>query len=592
LVLEQPSYSEMKKFIFLFLIILLYLSANQCTSTRWTVVDLHSIDEREEPEKLDSDHIIMITDSATIDQPFLNLNLFEVKHLEFTERVLVERTIQQYRPRWGFTMLGTLGAAIAFYAGNTDGFIDNQTAAQTTALNSTGVLLTSMAFMNMKPVGDPIHTGETNFLRRSGSTVIPDTTAASDFEDFQVNIKIEYQNEVRLNDTFNYLNGNSLRINLASLLENKTISGLNPGSLDVEVSYLDETDSHQIPVNTFMSPIVMVTTPVAELKNNPIYDESNTLAEVGNGSELILLDNRDDQWFQVRFGGSDVYIPKESGEIQWKAADIIADPTVITIDEVPFGEISVEYAVPVLKPANTTDTGIILSNHRNNQIGIRRYIDRDFRLMELYYRDAFGITSSNIRHIDVSSYENTLQQLEQVNSDSTSTVHVYLGAYARTRSADDGNFIELIYLNDDEELLTFELSELLTRIASKPANKLIIFLDLEFPDQLREGELPVNNGVTLFRDLTESVLELNENSALIFSSRPDQQTGIYESVRFEQKYHHIFPYYIAQALQQRRTELNSLVRYIENQVDYTSRRLHDRPQTIQAFGNLSLNISN
>ncbi len=571
---------------------LLFLSANQCTSTRWTVVDLHSIDAREEPEKLDSDHIIMITDSATVDQPFLNLKLFEVKHLEYTERVLVERTIQQYRPRWGFTMLGTLGAAIAFYAGNTEGFIDNQTAAQTTALNSTGVLLTSMAFMNMKPVGDPIHTGETNFLRRSGSVVIPDTTAAANFDDFQVNIRIEYQNEVRLNDSFNYLNGNTLRINLASLLENNTITGWNPGSLDVEISYLDETDHHQIPIDTFMSPIVMVTTPVAELKNDPVYDESNTLAEVGNGSELILLDNRADQWFQVRFGGSDVYIPKESGEIQWKAADIIADPTVITIDEVAFGEISVEYAVPVLKPANTTDIGIILSNHRNNQIGIRRYLDRDFRLMELYYRNAFGIAPSNIQHIDVSSYENTLQQLEEVNSDSTSAVHIYLGAYARIRSSVDGNFIELIYMNDEEQISTFELSDLLTRVASKPANKLIFFLDLEFHDQFNEGELPANNGVNLYRELSESVLEINENSALIFSSRPDQQTGIYESVRFEQKYHHIFPYYIAQALQHRRTVLSNLVRHIENQVDYTSRRLHDRPQTIQAFGNLSLNISN
>jgi hypothetical protein len=556
------------------------------------VVDLHSIDEREDPEKLDSEYIILVTDSATVDQPFLNISLFEIEYLEYTERVLVERTIQQYSPRWGFTLLGTVGAAIAFYAGNTDGFIENPSAMQTTALNSTGVLLTTMAFTNMKPVGDPIYTGETNFLRRSGTVILPDTTTASGVNDFQVDIRIDYQGETRLNDTYHYSDENGLRINLASLLENKTISGWDPGYLDIEISYSDVTDHHQIPVDSFMSPIVMVTTPVAELKNTPVYDESNTLAEVGNGSELILLENRDDQWFQVRFGGSDVYIPKESGEIQWKAADIIADPTVVTIDEVPFGEISVEYAVPVLKQANSTDIGIIISNHRNNQIGIRRYLDRDFRLMELYYRDGFGISSSNFSHIDAASGDDALQQIGQIDSDVSSSIHIYIGGYARIRNTENESTIDLVYLDENQDVYTIELAELLTQIALKPAQKLIIFLDLEFADDFQYGESLADNGVNLYRQISDSVLELNENSALVFSARPDQHTGIFESVRFEQKYHHIFPYYIAQALQQRRTVLNNLVRHIENQVDYTSRRLHDRPQTIQAFGNLSLNIAN
>jgi hypothetical protein len=582
----------MKRIIFLSVIVLIVFSAIQCTSTRWSVVDLHSIDEREEPEKLDSEYIIMITEPATIDQPYLNLNVFEIQYLEYTERVLVERTIQQYRPRWEFTMLGTIGAAIAFYAGNTDGFIDNPSALQTSALNSTGVLLTTMAFTNMKPVGEPIRTGETNFLRRSGTVVLPDTSLANGVTDFEVNITIEYQDETRLNDSFRYSDENGLRINLASLLENRTITGSEPGELNIEIAYSGETEQHQIPIDSFMSPIVMVTTPVAELKNDPVYEESNTLAEVGSGSELILLENRTDQWYQVRFGGSDVYIPKDLGEIQWKAANIIADPTVVSIDEVPFGEISVEYAVPVLKQHNQSDVGIMLSNHRNNQIGIRRYLDRDFRLMELYYRDAFGISSTNIRHIEASSVDTALQEIYQIDSDTSSVIYIYIAGYARSRIHDNDPRLELIYLDESDQYSMIDLAELMTAIASRPADKMVFFLDLEYPDHLIDPDITSDMGASLYRQISESVLEINQKSAIIFSSRPDQKSGIFESVRFEQNYHHIFPFYIAEALQQRRTQLANLVRHIENQVDYTSRRLHDRPQTIQAFGDLSLNIAN
>jgi len=314
---------------------------------------------------------------------------------------------------------------------------------------------------------------------------------------------------------------------------------------------------------------------------------------VGHGSELILLDKSDQQWFEVRFGGSDVYILRESGEIQWKAADIIADPTVVTVDEVPFGEISVEYSVPVLKPVNETDVGIILSNHRNNQKGLRRYLDRDFRLIELYYRDAFGVLASNFHKLDLLDGESFRERIESLESDSTSTIHLYISGFARVNRYNGEDTIEMIHVDEAQNESVVDLKEVLTHIASIESRKLVVFIDLEYTDELRllRPVSGINNGTAVYRRIADSVLELNENSALIFSARPDQKSGIYESTRFEQKYHHIFPYYIAQGLQQRRATLSNLIRHIENQVDYTSRRLHDRPQTVQAFGNLTLNLA-
>ena len=583
----------MNKFIFFLVTVLFLLSAMQCTSTRWTVADMHSIDEREEPEKLSSRQIIRTGEIPTVDRPFLTLNLYEIQELEFTERVLVERTVQQYQPRWGFTMLGTLGAAIAFYAANTDDFIDDPSSSQTAALNATGVLLTTIALANMKPVGEPIRTGETRHLRTSGTVVKPDTTRADEAVEFEFMVEINYRDETQFSQTYQSLDEDGLRVNLASLLDGKNITGEDPGYLDVYITYGEERSSYQIPITSFLSPVVVVNTPVTELRNEPVYGERNTLAEVGHGSELILLDKSDQQWFEVRFGGSDVYILRESGEIQWKAADIIADPTVVTVDEVPFGEISVEYSVPVLKPVNETDVGIILSNHRNNQKGLRRYLDRDFRLIELYYRDAFGVLASNFHKLDLLDGESFRERIESLESDSTSTIHLYISGFARVNRYDGEDTIEMIHVDEAQNESVVDLKEVLTHIASIESRKLVVFIDLEYTDELRllRPVSGINNGTAVYRRIADSVLELNENSALIFSARPDQKSGIYESTRFEQKYHHIFPYYIAQGLQQRRATLSNLIRHIENQVDYTSRRLHDRPQTVQAFGNLTLNLA-
>lgn len=582
----------MNKILLYLFTILFLLSSLQCTSTRWTVSDLNAIDDSDQPERIDSRKIIQIGDSATVERPFLNLRLYEIHDYEYTERVLVERTVQQYRPRWGFTFLGSLGAAIAFYAGNTDGFIENTTVSQTIALNSAGVLLTAMAFTNMKPVGDPIQTGETKFLRQSGSVVIPDTTLAEQTEGIEISVRISYDETVKFSESYNGFDGNELNVNLAGLLADETLTGNDPGELDVDITFQGEIETYKIPVSSIMTPVVVVNSPVAELRNQPVYTGGNTFTEVGNGSELILLNQSDDQWYEVRFGGSEVFILRESGEIQWKAADIISDPTIITVDEVPFGDLSVEYSVPVLKQRNNQDYGLILTNHQNNQIGVRRYLERDYRMVELYYRDAFGVSASNLHRLTLVnqySYQNYLNNLQ---SDTSSVIHVYIGGFARVTGDESDTRIELIHIDDNDEVNVINLEELLTDLASLTSKKLIVFIDLSYREHLQEYVVSGNNnGVSIYRQISESVQELNQNSALIFSARPDQKSGIYESVRFEQNYHHIFTYYLAQGLQQRRTILSNLVRYIENQVDYTSRRLHDRPQTIQAFGNLTINLS-
>ncbi len=578
-------------FIYLFLSFFLF-SVIQCTSARWTVADLYSIDEREQPEKINTRYTVFASDSTTLDNPFLELNLFRIEEKEYTQRVLVERTIQQYRPKWGFALLGSLGAAIAFYAGNTDGFVENRSKTQAVALNSVGLLLTGIAFTNMKSVDEPIRTGETKYLRKSGTIVIPDTIKANSSEEIEVNVRIEYNHESIFNERYQSVPEEGLSINLANLLSDHTITGDDPGDLQVTLTRNLEEDEFSVPVSSFMSPVFVITNPIAELRNDPVYDNEAPFTEVGNGSELVLIDNKSsDRWVEVQLGGSNLFVANENGEIRWEAAEIIADPTVVAVEEVPFGDIGVEYSVPVLKPANQSDLAFVISNHRANQIGMRRYLVRDYRLMELYFRNAFGIDRSRIRTLDL--YENPSADsiVEDVHIDTSATLFAYIGGFAQVNVEEGEESIQMVHLSEHGEETNVDLKELILNLVSKTPGKIVMFIDLDFQHYGTSGLETVDNGTSMYRQIADSVTEIHENAALIFSARPDQNSGVFESVRFEQNYHHIFPYFIAQALQERLTILSDLVRHVENQVDYTSRRLHDRPQTVQAFGNLSINLA-
>jgi len=91
--------------------------------------------------------------------------------------------------------------------------------------------------------------------------------------------------------------------------------------------------------------------------------------------------------------------------------------------------------------------------------------------------------------------------------------------------------------------------------------------------------------------LAENILSIQPESVLIFSSRPSQTSRVYSGGGDDNKYHSVFTYYWAEALQQRKVQVSELISHIQNNVDYTSRRLFDRPQEIQVFGNLSIDLT-
>lgn len=573
---------------FLFLICLFLTSA--CSSSRWVVTDQHSINTGTEPIILNEEHILLLEKEPSVEDPVMSFSTYSVVEKQYEERVLVERTVQKYRPKWQFLLLGMTGAAFAATVGNTDLILPTVSMGQQVAFNVAAAVLGGLSFTNMKPTGDPIFTGETRLQRRSGTEVLSDTTQTDSFdEDLNITLNIRYQEEVVFSESDIVLEDGRFDINLVSFLEYIDSEVDGESSLGVELAYNGFESSYTIPVTDFLSPFLRITEPVAVIRNAPSISELNVVTEVGNGSSLGLIGEYSDQWYRVRFGGSEVFVSRNAGDIQWMSEAQSGSPDVFEFAEVPFGEVDVENSVPVLKQNNPNDRAIIITNGFSAGAEPRQYLGRDHDLFRFYMRYALQIEDDQITEIEIDSsknWQNRLSNLSEV--DSTGTLFVYLTGSAFIDES--YNF----YLSREQ----FEAGEseigpnILDTFDSMDPSSLVLFADLEF---ITNGTTNGLNGdksyQTALQNFSNNLLRRIPNSSVIFSHRPGQQSSLFIGGDAENKRHHIFPYFLADALKKRNTQLSEIVRHLENNVDYTSRRLHDRPQEIQVFGNLTIDIT-
>jgi hypothetical protein len=204
-------------------------------------------------------------------------------------------------------------------------------------------------------------------------------------------------------------------------------------------------------------------------------------------------------------------------------------------------------------------------------------------------RYALQIKEDQIFEIQIDSTGNWQEDLSSISEiDSTGTLFIYLSGSA---FIDDSSNLHM----DQEqlELGNSQFEELIySNIERIAPSSLVLFADLEFAsNSTSNGMNDSRNAPSVLQDFSNDLLRRIPNSAIIFSHRPGQESSLFIGDGTENKRHHIFNYYLAEALKRRNTEVSEIVRHLENNVDYTSRRLHDRPQVIQVFGNLTIDIT-
>lgn len=584
----------MRKINHILTVLILLSVVAGCTSARWTVKEKESVD-KSDYEVVEERLFLQQADKVTPENPVLTMELLSETEYEYAQRVLMQRNIQDYRLRPGTVALGLGGAAMAFYLANFADFNGRSTPTKTWTLNGVGGLMLASGFLNMKPVGEPRPTGEERYLRTTGTTTEIDTVKTDAEIDTSASVYMLYNDLIIFEENNQSFSNGKLNIPVGKTLEALELSGLNPGNATVEALFADSLYQYTYPINSVLQPYATINKQLVPLRNSPQENTDNVLADLVEGSQL-KIDEIQDGWFKVLYGISETYIKSSDADIIWRSEDYTTEDQVVTIPRVPFGDIDVESNILVLRQSNPDAKALLVINQNyHEQLGERNYALRDGRLIRTYLQNALGYDRENIIQLaDISSSDSldvTISSMKESANDSTE-LFVYLSGFGGIDSTGSEIGLDFLTVNPSTKTdSTIDINKLFSKIADIPSAQTFMVTDIDFSRGEQFQQFSDNQMQQIIEREVAPMLTSNSASAILMGSRLNNPSSLYMSQQGEDKKHHIFPYFFAKALQQRRTSISDIYQYLERNVSYTSRRLFDRPQDPLLLGNTQINLA-
>jgi len=155
----------------------------------------------------------------------------------------------------------------------------------------------------------------------------------------------------------------------------------------------------------------------------------------------------------------------------------------------------------------------------------------------------------------------------------------------------DGNLMYLLgdEKTSDEQNNSIKLADLLEDALKAGFTELFMVGDYSFVAGTLGYSVSRADYYDAFYKLNSTLLAKRTiEFGLLFSSDGRSDSQLYTKQAIAQKYHSIFTYYLADAVKKGNYTSNQLLNYIQRNVDYTARRLHDTPQNVVYFGNATI----
>ncbi|MEX0608308.1 MAG: caspase family protein [Balneolaceae bacterium] len=553
-----------------------------CSTTSW-VVQEDAVDINDYESEV-TGYFLRSSNGLSPDQPVVHFELMASEDYLFTTRIKTERYIQRYKPRLGYVFLGMAGTGLSYYAALSDDLIKRPTDQQQYALMGAGSLLTGLSLLNMKPSGEPKETGEVRLLRKTGTVSEIDTASVFPYASDYGEIKITYNNKPLIERTEWEFSGKALSINLAEEINAGQFSGNSKAPIIVEAFYDSLYAVKEVPLTSIFEQFVIVNSQVTALRNSPNTNSDNILTDLAEGSQLKLVSS-EGEWFKVLYGISETWIAAKDVRMIWRPSEYASDLSVIEIPNIPFGSVDVEQNIPVVGKSELNSSAFILSNYQyEGELSERTYGDRDAKLMEEYFIQAFGIRESRI--VKASNVDNS-RQTDRAYSRLISSLQdnqsltVYINGYAEER--DSKLYLVGSGLSDGENQY-INLHSFFSALSNLKLKNLIIFADLDI--------LNASKNSSVLDELASIITNKLYNSAVIFGAKPNQRSNMYTSATGEKKRHSIFTYYLADAIKKGNVTMNFLYSHLDRNVSFTSRQIYDRPQNPIFYGNRDLKLVN
>ncbi len=568
------------------LVISLFLST--CTSSKWSVESTQSID-RTEFNLVDEDVFLEMSQKPDPNMPILVYDVWNVKTYDYSIKIQTNRYLQRYRPSLTAIFFGILGASAGYL---TAGILSPKSSDQYMLLGI-GVLSLITGFAGDRGLEEATSTGEQRLLKQTGVIQLSDTLRATKEPITSPSYTIYNDLEaiaIRNNVAFDK---NNYHINLLEDINPSNFLVQENQSIRIELEFNDSLYTQVIPVEDIFERFVVVESEVTALRQNPDNSNNSILTDLVKGSELLLLGDLDN-WYVVRYGITETYISKNDTKLIWRPTDYIDELSIITLPNVPFGNVDVEREIPIRYNENNQAAAFVLSNEfYGDSFPTKRYSERDSKLIEEYLINSLGLGFAGIRtSINTSRIEQfkfNWDEFLRLNHANKKQFILYVNGYVTIDI--EGN---IIYLLGDQASNTWQnisisLTDLILDVLEAGFIELFIVGDFSFSTENQESAISRAKYYDAFYALNSTLLTYkNINFGLLFSSDGRSDSQLYTKQAIAQKYHSIFSYYLADAIKKGNYTSSQLINYVQRNVDYTSRRLHDTPQNIVYFGNANI----
>ena len=564
----------------------LFLST--CTSSKWSVESTQSID-RTEFNLVDEDVFLEMSQKPDPNMPILVYDVWNVKTYDYSIKIQTNRYLQRYRPSLTAIFFGVLGASAGYL---TAGILPLKNSDRYMLLGI-GVLSLITGFAGDRSLEEATSTGEQRLLKQTGVIQLSDTLRATKepitspsytiYNDLEA---IAIRNDVAFDK-------NNYHINLLEDINPSNFLVQENQSIRIELEFNDSLYTQVIPVEDIFERFVVVESEVTALRQNPDNSNNSILTDLVKGSELLLLGDLDN-WYVVRYGITETYISKNDTKLIWRPTDYIDELSIITLPNVPFGNVDVEREIPIRYNENNQAAAFVLSNEfYGDSFPTKRYSERDSKLIEEYLINSLGLGFAGIRtSINTSRIEQfkfNWDEFLRLNHANKKQFILYVNGYVTIDN--EGN---IIYLLGDQASNTWQnisisLTDLILDVIEVGFIELFIVGDFSFSAENQESAISRAKYYDAFYALNSTLLTYkNINFGLLFSSDGRSDSQLYTKQAIAQKYHSIFSYYLADAIKKGNYTSSQLISYVQRNVDYTSRRLHDTPQNIVYFGNANI----
>jgi len=573
-----------------------------CSGTKWIVEPEPVIDYKSRSLKLEYVYPLLVN-SPSPRQPVLEFELISVNESEYPKRIESRRHVQQYGLRPGLIAVTLLSSAALVYAANSPNVsFDTGLKNQKLILNATAGVLTTSGFLAVKPVGKPLPTDERRMMAQVGTVLLRDSTAYRNEKIMSAYISVSFKDSILVNRVRREFVNGKLLFDVSRELPFFPVQMVDPGEFIVQIDVAGNTNSTRIPVSSVMSQFVRVTSPSTPLRSTPREVPSNILSHIVTGSQLLYQETHDADWIRVLYGVASTYIKRSDIEFIWRSLANNTESLVITSREADFGTVDIERDIPTFRGKSDSQSSSLIIANSDFLSGISQkpnsIVNSD--IINRYLATTAGLTQTNIIKLqnsdrieleDVFSFQGRQTGLKSVLSDSSS-----LFVYLTGKGFFDQESGSLLFLPSDTRpdlptITGIDLETILNAIARLPYKQCIIILDIDYPINFDTEQFAAQRTDNEpYESLIRNFIS-RPNTAMIFSNHFSQPSGEYKSTdgRINNRYS-IATYFFIKALKEQRTAIGDIYQFMENNINFTSRLLHNRAQSPVFYGDPSLRL--